>query len=190
MKRLTALAAFAAALLVALVASSYAVARGGDDEGGGNFQARLIGYNETPSVSTLARGTVRLHVQGEGAATTIDYVLTYSNIEGGTAVASHIHLGQRHTAGGVSAFFCGGGDKPPCPAISGTVTGTIDAADIIGPTSQGIEAGSIEELVRAIRAGATYANVHSSPRWPGGEIRGQFARGNDHGDEEDGDGDD
>jgi hypothetical protein len=38
------------------------------------------------------------------------------------------------------------------------------------------------ELVRAIRAGATYANVHSSKFGPG-EIRGQLeprGRGHDH----------
>jgi hypothetical protein len=53
------------------------------------------------------------------------------------------------------------------------VTGVIDAADIIGPESQGIEPGSFGEAVRAMRAGATYANVHST-RWPMGEIRGQI----------------
>ena len=31
---------------------------------------------------------------------------------------------------------------------------------------------SSTRLLRAIRAGSTYANVHSS-LWPGGEIRGQ-----------------
>ncbi len=31
------------------------------------------------------------------------------------------------------------------------------------------------ELVRAIRAGVTYANVHST-KWPGGELRLQLRR--------------
>ena len=52
------------------------------------------------------------------------------------------------------------------------MTGTITAADIVGPAGQGIEAGSFDEAVRAIRAGAVYANVHTT-RWGGGEIRGQ-----------------
>lgn len=39
--------------------------------------------------------------------------------------------------------------------------------------AQGVEAGSFDVLVRAIRAGYTYANVHTT-RWPGGEIRGQI----------------
>jgi CHRD domain-containing protein len=179
---------FAGLVLVGLVFTlsigSFAVA--GDDDDG-DFQARLIGYSEVPSVSTPARGTLTLDIRGQGNAATIDYVLSYRDIDGGTAVASHIHLGQRHTNGGVSAFLCSGGDKPPCPATQGTVRGTIDAADVIGPTGQGIEAGSMAELVRAIRAGATYANVHSSPRWPGGEIRGQIGDGDG---DRDGDDDD
>ena len=44
---------------------------------------------------------------------------------------------------------------------------------MIGPAGQGVEAGSFAELVRAIRAGYTYVNVHTT-RWPGGEIRGQI----------------
>jgi hypothetical protein len=69
-------------------------------------------------------------------------------------------------------FLCGGGGKPACPA-SGTVTGTLVAADVVGPTGQGIAAGEFAELVSAIRAGATYVNVHTST-FPGGEIRAQL----------------
>jgi hypothetical protein len=177
---------FGGLVLVGLVftfaVGSYAVA--GRNDGGG-FQAQLIGYSEVPSVSTPARGTFAADIRGQGNAATIDYVLSYRHIDGGAAFASHIHLGQRHTNGGVSAFLCGGGDKPACPATEGTVRGTIDAADIIGPNAQGIEPGSMAELVQAIRAGATYANVHSNPRWPGGEIRGQIRDDDDDDDDDD-----
>ena len=47
-----------------------------------------------------------------------------------------------------------------------------------GPAGQGIAPGEYEELLRAIRAGATYANVHST-KYPGGEIRAQLDRGHD-----------
>jgi len=53
------------------------------------------------------------------------------------------------------------------------VTGTIGSADIVGPTGQGIDAGEFEEAIAAIRAGVTYANVHTD-KHPGGEIRGQI----------------
>ena len=63
---------------------------------------------------------------------------------------------------------------PECPAgRAGTVTGEIEPSDVIGPTGQGIDPGQYDELLRAIRAGATYANVHSS-KYTGGEIRAQL----------------
>jgi CHRD domain len=50
---------------------------------------------------------------------------------------------------------------------------------VIGPAGQGISAGQFDELVDAIRAGATYANVHTT-LYPGGEIRGQIGMGDAH----------
>jgi hypothetical protein len=44
-----------------------------------------------------------------------------------------------------------------------------------GGTPVGIAPGEFDELIAAIRAGATYANVHTVGR-PGGEIRGQIGR--------------
>jgi len=139
------------------------------DPGGQNFKASLSGYQEVPTISTAGEGELQLSVNN--ADTEITYTLSYSGLEGGAVLAAHIHLGQRATNGGVAAFFCGGGGKPACPA-SGSVSGTIVAADVVGPASQGIAAGQIGELIRAIRAGVTYANVHTI-MWPGGEIRGQ-----------------
>ena len=51
------------------------------------------------------------------------------------------------------------------------MTGTITAADIIGPNGQGIEPGSFAELLRAMDEKVTYVNIHTT-RWPSGEIRG------------------
>lgn len=152
------------ALVATLVAPTLA------DEGGGRFRAHLIGYEEVPSISTVGEGTFRARVEGS----TIEYTLTYTTETASNA--AHIHLGQRSVNGGVSAFLCGGGDKPPCPGTGGTVSGVIDPADVIGPSNQGIEPGAMSELQAAMRAGVTYANVHSS-RFPGGEIRGQIRRG-------------
>jgi CHRD domain len=143
------------------------------DNGKKRFSANLTGFQEVPAISTGARGTFKAKLVGD----TLEYTLSYSGIEGGTAVFAHIHLGQRGVNGGVIVFLCGGGDKPACPATAGTVTGVIDPADVIGPAAQGIVAGEFDELVRALRAGVTYANVHSTgatPEFPGGEIRGQI----------------
>jgi hypothetical protein len=147
---------------------------------GGNFKATLTGYEEVPAVSTDATGTFQAKIDPSGP--TIEYTLSYSNIQ--NAFAAHIHFGQTAVNGGVSAFLCGGGDKPACPPTGGTVSGVIDATDIVGPASQGIAAGEIDELIDAMIAGVTYANVHTNDNvaptntgpgdFPGGEIRGQI----------------
>ena len=172
--------AVAAVALVVLAGASYAVAQGTGqtpDNGPGNpgreerAHAELNGYQEVPSVSTTGFGEFTAIVDDE--TQTITYTLTYAAVQG-VATAAHIHLGQRSVNGGVSAFLCGGGDKPPCPLVAGTVTDVITPAEVVGPALQGIEPGSMPELIRAIRAGATYVNVHST-RFPNGEIRAQIA---------------
>jgi hypothetical protein len=141
------------------------------DRGGRMMKASLIGLSEVPSISSTGRGQLLARIADDESA--IDYTLSYQNLEGTTTAAAHIHLGQRGVNGGVSAFLCGGGGKPACPPVSGSVTGTITAADVIGPASQGIAAGELAELIAAMRHQATYANVHTD-KHPSGEIRGQI----------------
>jgi hypothetical protein len=135
------------------------------------FRASLNGYLETPSISTTARGSFHATIDGS----TISYRLTFRDLSTPPLFA-HIHFARPDVLGGVAAFLCGGGGKPACPA-SGTVTGTVVPADVVGPVNQGIAAGEFAELVRAMRNGATYANVHSE-MFPGGEIRGNIRRDN------------
>jgi hypothetical protein len=129
----------------------------------------MTGYQETPGVSTPAFGEFTAEI--DETTQTISFELSYSGLDAPVLFA-HVHFGNRFNAGGVSAFLCGGGSKPPCPQ-AGTVAGVITAADVVGPTAQGIEPGSIGELIRAMRAGETYANVHST-KFPAGEIRAQI----------------
>ena len=170
----------AIAALMVLAGASYAIAGDPNVTADNNKRERVFadtlnGYQETPGVSTTGFGTFEAIVDDE--TQTITYELTYAALENPAAQA-HIHFGNRNIAGGMSAFLCGGGDKPPCPPIAGTVTGVIDPTDVIGPTNQGIEPGSMPELIRAIRVGHTYVNVHTS-RFPGCEIRGQIADRNE-----------
>jgi hypothetical protein len=178
MRRATLLALLAAIGMLALGAVAFA----GGGDGGNRFSAQLNGYNEivggvgpsTGSVSTGARGVFRATLRRNPDR--LDFELTYSGIEGGTVSQAHPHFAQRHVGGGINGFLCGG-PKPPCPPTAGTVTGTWTAADVIGPAEQGIEPGAFDEFVRALRAGAVYINVHSTPTYPEGEIRGQVRRG-------------
>jgi CHRD domain len=173
-----------AALIGVLAISAVALAdRGPGKNGNGkSFSARLNGWEEDPSQVTTGHGSFRLRIENN----VWRFKLRWEDMEGPVAVA-HIHIGSRSESGGVSAWLCGGGGQPPCepspdptPA-DGEIEGTIVAANITGPANQGVEPGNVADLLRAVRRGETYTNVHSVPRAPGGEIRGQNRRGGGHG---------
>jgi hypothetical protein len=169
-------------VIALLGVASYAIAGGGTR----NFRGDpMTGYAEIPStLSTVATGDFTAKVSDDGKS--LHYKLTYSGLEGAVTQA-HVHFGGPATSGGVSFFLCGTAaapgpaGTPACPTPGGTVEGDIDAADVIGPATQGIEAGAFNEILAAMRAGAAYANVHST-KWPAGEIRAQVkkGRGGDH----------
>ncbi len=139
-----------------------------------NFHATLKGFNETPANSTAASGTFHLTISDDDSS--ISYVLTYSDLVADSKFA-HIHLGQKNVAGGVMIFLCDNSTPASspntCPTRGGTVTGTVTAADVVGPTGQGVSPGEFAKALEAIRAGFAYANVHST-KFPAGEIRGQL----------------
>lgn len=150
-------------------------------DGGQTVKAKLGGYNEVPTISSTGNG--RFSATIDDVAGTISYELTYRALEG-NALQSHIHVGQTHTSGGISAFICtniGNAPSPTvptCPVTEGTVTGIIRASDVVGPNAQGIAPGEFAELVAAIRAGSAYVNVHTN-KVPSGEIRGQIKSSDD-----------
>ena len=180
MRKLVLLAGLGGVLLLAV--GSYALADGGSNDAGG----RLTGYQEVPSVSTAASGELKAKLVGNSR---IEWTLSYRGLEGSVQQA-HIHFAQRSVNGGISVFLCTNlGNGPAgtqlCPAAPATIGGTIQAADVspaiaatAGARAQGIDTGQFAELVAAIKARKTYANVHSTT-WPGGEIRAQL---NDRGD--------
>ena len=135
-----------------------------------SHKADLSGFDEVPAVSSTGSGLLRLKINE--AEESIEFELSYENLEGTTTGAAHIHIGQEGANGGVVAFFCGGSTTPPCTPTSGSFSGTIGPSDIVAVASQGIAAGEWSEVVRAMRAGRIYANVHTN-KHPAGEIRGQ-----------------
>ena len=149
------------------------------------FNAGLTGYEEVPTLSTQGVGS--FHASINRGRDEIRYTLSYRGPFDAQAVGSvtqaHIHLGARAVNGGIIAFLCsnlgnGPAGTPECPAESGSVSGTITPAQVIGPANQGIAPAEFAELVRALRAGAAYANVHTTTN-TGGEIRGQIAADDD-----------
>lgn len=142
----------------------------------------LTGYEEVPSVSTTAEGEFTARISKDGSR--IEWELSYEDLEG-TVQQAHIHFGQKGVNGGISVFLCTNLGNGPvgiqaCPPPPANISGTIFAADVspnipatAAARTQGINTGEIGELVKAIRTGATYVNVHSTT-WPGGEIRSQI----------------
>ena len=147
---------------------------------------RLTGYEEVPALSTPGTGTFTARIHGDSSVT---YQLTFEATE--TPVTqSHIHFENRTNNGPIVVFLCSNlGNGPAgtqaCPANGGTISGTFDADDVLAAGTSGIAAGEFDELLAAMRAGATYVNVHTTGR-PTGEIRSQidlnpgFGHNDDH----------
>ena len=164
---------------VAMLLGAVGVAVAG---GGREINERLTGYEETPmSLSTPANGEFRARISR--GSERIEWKLSYRGFETPVTQA-HIHFGQRATTGGISVWLCGTTTNPGpegtavCPPMAGTVEGVIERDDVVGPTGQGIAPTEYEEFVAALRAGYTYANVHSTAR-PPGEIRAQLLEDDD-----------
>ena len=173
------------------------------------LEARLSGFNEvhfnggspttptTPGTPATLRGAISTGAKGKFRAKlnerkgVIEYELSYEDLRGAVTQA-HIHFGQRHTVGGIVVWLCQTAGTPApvpvdpisitplCPA-EGTVKGVITPGQILVQAAQGFEGafGDFDALVRALRAGAAYANVHSSLFGPG-EIRGQIRDSHRH----------
>lgn len=165
-------------LVFAVAATVFAVV-----EGIKRFKGSLTGYQEVPAVSTVASGDFKAKINDDDTA--IEYELNYSDLEG-TVTQAHIHFGQPGVNGGIAVWLCGTASNPgpagtpTCPPPPATVTRTVTAADVVGPNGQGIAPGEFEEFLRAVRAGSTYANVHST-KWTGGEVRSQLGPGHSNG---------
>jgi CHRD domain-containing protein len=153
------------------------------------IRTKLTGYDETPlTLDTTGAGKFKARILSGG--TIIDYELSYRDLES-TVTQAHIHFGRPSIGGGIVLFLCTNlGNAPttvptpqPCPATPATITGMLTAADVIAVPVQGIASGAagFAEILRAIRAGAAYVNVHTTGR-PGGEIRGPLD-GHDHDDD-------
>ena len=162
-----------------LAGGSAASAHGSGADDDARARTRLIGYQEVPAISTEGGGTFRARMTGDDSFT---FRLSYDDLSS-HVLQAHIHFGQKSVNGGIAVFLCSNlGNGPAGTAVcpeSGDVTGTITAAQVVGPAGQGISPGEFQEVLDAIRAGVAYVNVHSET-FPGGEIRGQLGSRHHH----------
>lgn len=163
MKRMAKACLVVAALLVASGAPGPAAAQ--------VVGTGLTGFEEVPVISTNGSGAFFARILA--GDTTIEFVLVYEDLEGGAVTQAHIHLGQVGVNGGIVIHLCGSGGKAPCPPPPANVSGALTSGDVVAVPAQGIGAGDLAEVIRAIRVGKAYANVHTTT-YPGGEVRGQI----------------
>lgn len=140
-------------------------------QSGDVIEVALSGAQEDPTVITNGRGRAIFRISGN----TIAYTLRYQQLESDIQQA-HIHIGANDTTGGIAVFLCSDlGNGPPgtrrCPSAPAQFSGVIDRTDVIGPEAQGVTPGTINDVIRALRTGLAYVNVHTVVS-PSGEIRG------------------
>ena len=129
-----------------------------------SFHAKLTGKDEVPSVKTKATGEVKFKLSSDGKE--LSYILDVKNIE--NATAAHIHLGKKGKSGPPVANLFTGPKKEnnfSGELSKGTLTTTELSGDLMGK--------SITDLVKLIKSGELYVNVHTDAN-PDGAIRGQI----------------
>jgi glucose/arabinose dehydrogenase len=134
------------------------------------FTARLDGRQEVPANTSGATGAARFSVRRDGS---LDYRLDVAQIS--NVRMAHIHLGASGQNGPVVATLF---DRPEGISTYDSRTiarGRISAADIVA-RAPGFS-GTPTELLRRLRQGRAYVNVHTA-LLPGGEVRGQVVPAN------------
>jgi hypothetical protein len=147
------LAVLVAVPVVALVVTAMATA----GTGGRPLSTEMTGAQEAPGPGDAdATGSVDLRLnQGQRR---ICFDIRWANVDG-TVFAGHIHVAPAGSPGPIVV-----------PLFSGTFAGTDELSDCVQDVDRG--------LIKAIRKdpSAYYVNVHSTPDFTGGAIRGQLSK--------------
>ncbi|MCC6318996.1 MAG: CHRD domain-containing protein [Gemmatimonadaceae bacterium] len=155
------------ALFVCAFGAMSLVACGDDDDATTPARERYVvtlnGLNEKPNaVTTTATGSAVVTVLSPDS---IEWVVYVSGMD--SITAGHFHAGDVNSSGPVMYFTFGG------PTTGRGVTGVLNSGIA---TRQSTFSGvfNYDSLLKRIRAGTTYLNVHTR-RYPPGEIRGQVS---------------
>ncbi len=144
--------------------------------GAAELRSVLSGDQEEPLVATAGSGSATVSL--DNTQETINYTIDYAGTA--TVTQAHIHLGATGINGGILLFLCetaaalapGTVPTPPtCPAVPGTVSGQLTAADLLAVGN----VTTFSQAVDAVLSGNTYINVHTTD-YPSGEIRGQVGQ--------------
>lgn len=154
---------------------------------GETIHATLTGTEEVPFVSTVARGEFRATINPGDQS--IEFELRYSGLQGAVQ-QGHMHVAQPSVNGSIVIWLCETADPfldptgladtcQPGQGNEAVIRGSITSANVIAGSMAGqqLTAGDLAEVIRALRAGAVYVNVHTNLS-PGGEIRGQVRASN------------
>lgn len=150
-RRLLALAAITALAVLVTGGAVWA------DQSGRPLATPLTGAAEVPGPGdsdASGRASIALN-QGLG---TVCFDVSWADVDG-TVFASHIHLGTADVAGPVVVTL-----------FAGSFAGTDSASGCVEDVDR--------DLIKAIRQdpSAYYVNVHSTPNFPGGAVRGQLGK--------------
>jgi CHRD domain-containing protein len=148
-------------------ASSSGSASAQAGSGANTFGAKLDSGSEVPPPnvgSATPSGTAIFTRSGD----TLQYRVSASGLTSPVTMA-HIHLGGPGVAGPVIVPL---GISPGSGEGTAQGEGTIDAAQINGKNPDG-SAMTMDDLLKAMRSGATYVNVHTQNNKPG-EVRGEI----------------
>ena len=146
--------------LVACAASAVPALAGGSKF---DFKAKLDADSEVPSNNSDGKGKAEFSVSRSGRS--IRYQIDAEKLTGRVR-AAHIHLGDKGQAGPVVITIC-------AKTCSLPRSGRLGRARF----SKAPGAKNFAAVVRALRAGRTYVNIHTK-KYPAGEIRGQIKSNN------------
>jgi hypothetical protein len=146
------LLAAVAAVVFAVVIPAGAVGA----DAGRPFTTTLAGAAEVPPADPDASGSASI-ILNQGLST-VCFDLNWENVDG-TVFAAHIHLAPAGMNGPIVV-----------PLFAGSFAGTDSVSGCVEDVDR--------DLIKAIRQDppAYYVNVHSTPDFPGGAIRGQLGK--------------
>lgn len=147
-------------LMLVVLAAFFAVSTGYAAEH--SFKAKLTPKEEVAKPDAKSSGKAEFKLSKDGKELT--YKLHVKDVV--DVSAAHIHVGKKGENGPPIVGLFSGGKK-------GKFSGVLSEGKVSGNELMGDYKGKFDELVKLLRSGDTYVNVHTD-KYPDGEIRGQI----------------